>query len=382
MSQEQQQENKQKIRIGLIFGGRSGEHEVSLASANSVMANLDKDKYEVIPIGITKTGAWLLGTDPTRLLAAPDAQPNSAQSDQQATTAVTLTGDPNVRRLIPLQNGTQLHDNGALDVIFPVMHGTYGEDGALQGLLEMANVPYVGCGVLGSALGMDKEKMKMLFQAIHLPVIPFLAYHRKQWEQAPETILLAVEQELGYPCIVKPANMGSSIGVSKAADRKTLEQAIAQAAEYDTKIIIERWLNVRELSCAVLGNEEPKTSLIGELVTEMTLLDYDAKYLHPGFHFDVPATIPGPLAEEVFHMSKQAFLVLDLSGLARVDFFLDRNDGRIYINEVNTMPDFTQDSVYPKLWSASNLPYPKLLDRLIELALERHQDRQRMRTRR
>lgn len=382
MSQEQQQENKQKIRIGLIFGGRSGEHEVSLASANSVMANLDKDKYEVIPIGITKTGAWLLGTDPTRLLASPDAQPNSAQSDQQATTAVTLTGDPNVRRLIPLQNGTQLHDNGALDVIFPVMHGTYGEDGALQGLLEMANVPYVGCGVLGSALGMDKEKMKMLFQAIHLPVLPFLAYHRKQWEQAPETILLAVEQELGYPCIVKPANMGSSIGVSKAADRKTLEQAIAQAAEYDTKIIIERWLNVRELSCAVLGNEEPKTSLIGELVTEMTLLDYDAKYLHPGFHFDVPATIPGPLAEEVFHMSKQAFLVLDLSGLARVDFFLDRNDGRIYINEVNTMPDFTQDSVYPKLWSASNLPYPKLLDRLIELALERHQDRQRMRTRR
>src|SRR5258706_1344410 len=382
MSQEQQQENKQKIRIGLIFGGRSGEHEVSLASANSVMANLDKDKYEVIPIGITKTGAWLLGTDPTRLLAAPDAQPNSAQSDQQATTAVTLTGDPNVRRLIPLQNGTQLHDNGALDVIFPVMHGTYGEDGALQGLLEMANVPSVGCGVLGSALGIDKEKMKMIFQAIHLPVIPFLAYHRKQWEQAPETILLAVEQELGYPCIVKPANMGSSIGVSKAADRKTLVQAIAQAAEYDTKIIIERWLNVRELSCAVLGNEEPKTSLIGELVTEMTLLDYDAKYLHPAFHFDVPATIPGPLAEEVFHMSKQAFLVLDLSGLTRVDFFLDRNDGRIYINEVNTMPDFTQDSVYPKLWSASNLPYPKLLDRLIELALERHQDRQRMRTRR
>ncbi|EFH87960.1 D-alanine--D-alanine ligase family protein [Ktedonobacter racemifer] len=382
MSQEQQQENKQKIRIGLIFGGRSGEHEVSLASANSVMANLDKDKYEVILIGITKTGAWLLGTDPTRLLASPDAQPNSAQSDQQATTAVTLTGDPNVRRLIPLQNGTQLHDNGALDVIFPVMHGTYGEDGALQGLLEMANVPYVGCGVLGSALGMDKEKMKMLFQAIHLPVLPFLAYHRKQWKQAPETILLAVEQELGYPCIVKPANMGSSIGVSKAADRQTLEQAIAQAGEYDTKIIIERWLDVRELSCAVLGNEEPKTSLIGELVTEMTLLDYDAKYLHPGFHFDVPATIPGPLAKEVFHMSTQAFLVLDLSGLARVDFFLDRNDGRIYINEVNTMPDFTQDSVYPKLWSASNLPYPKLLDRLIELALERHQDRQRMRTRR
>jgi D-alanine-D-alanine ligase len=200
MSQEQQQENKQKIRIGLIFGGRSGEHEVSLASANSVMANLDKDKYEVIPIGITKTGAWLLGTDPTRLLAAPDAQPNSAQSDQQATTAVTLTGDPNVRRLIPLQNGTQLHDNGALDVIFPVMHGTYGEDGALQGLLEMANVPYVGCGVLGSALGMDKEKMKMVFQSVGLPIVDYLVYRRNEWERSPEPIIDAVEQRLGYPC--------------------------------------------------------------------------------------------------------------------------------------------------------------------------------------
>jgi D-alanine-D-alanine ligase len=246
----------------------------------------------------------------------------------------------------------------------------------------MADLPYVGCGVLGSALGMDKEKMKMLFQAIHLPVIPFLAYHRKQWEQAPETILTAVEQELGYPCIVKPANMGSSIGVNTAEDRKTLEQAIAQAAEYDAKVIIERWLNVRELSCAVLGNEEPETSLVGELVTEMALLDYDAKYLHPGFHFAVPAHIPQTLAEEVFHMSKQAFLALDLSGLARVDFFLDRHDGRIYINEVNTMPGFTQDSVYPRLWSASNLPYPRLLDRLIELALERHRDRQHTRTRR
>jgi D-alanine-D-alanine ligase len=302
------------------------------------------------------------------------------RAKRQPDKAVVLAGGATVHDVLTLENGKPA-GIGSLDVIFPVLHGPYGEDGTIQGVFEMAGLPYVGCGVLGSALGMDKEKMKMLFQALHLPVIPFLAYHRKRWEQAPETILLAVEQELGYPCIVKPANMGSSIGVSKAADRKTLEQAIAQAVEYDTKIIIERWLNVRELSCAILGNEEPETSLIGELVTEMTLLDYDAKYLHPGFHLDVPAPIPQTLAEEVFHMSKQAFLVLDLSGLVRVDFFLDRHDGRIYINEVNTMPGFTQDSVYPKLWSARNLPYPKLLDRLIELALERHQDRQRMRTR-
>lgn len=370
---------QQKLRVGVIFGGRSCEHDVSLHSAASILANLDTKKYEVIPLGITREGTWLLDVNPDEMRALEER--TGERANRQPDKVVVLAGDATVHDLLILESGKPA-GIGPLDVIFPVLHGPYGEDGTIQGVFEMAGLPYVGCGVLGSALGMDKEKMKMLFQAIHLPVIPFLAYHRKQWEQAPETILLAVEQELGYPCVVKPANMGSSIGVSNATDRKTLEQAIAQAVEYDTKIIIERWLNVRELSCAVLGNEEPKTSLIGELVTEMTLLDYDAKYLHPGFHFDVPAPIPQTLAEEVFHMSKQAFLVLDLSGLARVDFFLDRNDGRIYINEVNTMPGFTQDSVYPKLWSASNLPYPKLLDRLIELALERHQDRQRMRTRR
>jgi D-alanine-D-alanine ligase len=370
---------QQKLRVGVIFGGRSCEYDVSLNSAASILANLDTNKYEVIPLGITREGTWLLDVNPDEMRALEER--TGERANRQPDKVVVLAGDATVHDLLILESGKPA-GIGPLDVIFPVLHGPYGEDGTIQGLFEMADIPYVGCGVLGSALGMDKEKMKMLFQAIHLPVIPFLAYHRKQWEQAPETILMAVEQELGYPCIVKPANMGSSIGVSNAADRKTLEQAIAQAVEYDTKIIIERWLNVRELSCAVLGNEEPKTSLIGELVTEMTLLDYDAKYLHPGFHFDVPATIPQTLAEEVFHMSKQAFLVLDLSGLARVDFFLDRNDGRIYINEVNTMPGFTQDSVYPKLWSAGNLPYPKLLDRLIELALERHQDRQRVRTRR
>ena len=275
MSQEQQQENKQKIRIGLIFGGRSGEHEVSLHSAASILANLDKDKYEVIPRGITREGTWLLDVNPDEMRALEERTGERAK--RQPGQAIVLAGDATVHDLLTLESGKPA-GIGPLDVMFPVLHGPYGEDGTIQGVFEMAGLPYVGCGVLGSALGMDKEKMKMLFQAIYLPVIPFLAYHRKQWEQAPETILMAVEQELGYPCIVKPANMGSSIGVSNAADRQTLEQAIAQAVEYDTKIIIERWLNVRELSCAVLGNEEPKTSLIGELVTEMTLLDYDAKY--------------------------------------------------------------------------------------------------------
>ncbi|MBO0795268.1 MAG: D-alanine--D-alanine ligase [Ktedonobacteraceae bacterium] len=368
---------QQKLRVGVIFGGRSCEHDVSLHSAASILANLDTNKYEVIPLGITREGTWLLGVTPDKM--PTPAEKTGEQENRQPDKAAVLAGDAKVYDLLALEDGKPV-GTGPLDVIFPVLHGPYGEDGTIQGLFEMAGLPYVGCGVLGSALGMDKEKMKMLFQAIHLPVIPYLVYKHRQWEQAPETILLAVEQELGYPCIVKPVNMGSSIGVSKAEDRKTLEQAIAQAVEYDTKIIIERWLNVREVSCAVLGNEEPEISLVGELVTEVEMLHYEGKYLQPAFNFTVPAAIPRPQTEELLRMAKQAFLVLDLSGLARVDFFLDRNDGRIYINEVNTLPGFTQDSVYPKLWSASNLPYPQLLDRVIKLALERHQDRQRLRT--
>jgi D-alanine-D-alanine ligase len=371
--------NQHKLRVGVVFGGRSGEHDVSLHSAASILANLDTSKYEVIPLGITSEGTWLLGVTPDEMQVLGER--TSGGENRPPENAIMLAGDPHSHELRALESGKPV-GVGPLDVIFPVLHGPYGEDGTIQGLFEMAGIPYVGCGVLGSALGMDKEKMKILFQAIGLPVIPFQTYQRKQWERAPESVLIAVEQELGYPCIVKPANLGSSVGVSKADDRETLKQAIMQAAEYDSKIIIERWLDVREISCAVLGNEEPETSLVGELVTEKALLDYDAKYIHPSFRFDVPADVPQTVAEDLFHMSKQAFLALDLSGLARVDFFLDRNDGRIYINEVNTMPGFTQDSVYPKLWSASNLSYPKLLDRLIELALERYHDRQRMRTRR
>jgi len=370
---------QQKLRVGVIFGGRSGEHDVSLHSADSVLANLDAEKYEVIPLGITREGAWLLGVNPDEM-QAPGEMTGEREKRQPQNNKVVLAGDAILYDVKSLEGGKPV-GVGPLDVVFPVLHGPYGEDGTIQGLLEMIGIPYVGCGVLSSALGMDKEKMKILFQAIHLPVIPFLTYQRRQWEQAPDAILRDVEQQLRYPCIVKPANMGSSIGVSKAEDSETLKQAIIQAAEYDKKIIIERWLDVREISCAVLGNEEPQLSLLGELVTQEAVLNYEGKYLHPAFRFQVPADIPQPLATECFSMAKQAFHVLDLNGLARVDFFLDRNDGRLYLNEINTMPGFTPDSVYPKLWSASGLPYPQLLDQLIELALERHQDRQRIRTR-
>ncbi|HYX50671.1 MAG TPA: D-alanine--D-alanine ligase family protein, partial [Ktedonobacteraceae bacterium] len=240
---------KKKIRIGIIFGGRSGEHEVSLASAESVMANLDRDKYEIVPIGITREGSWLLGTEPQMLRAAGPY--DSHDIGLETTRAVTLTSDPRLRRLIPVENGEELGNEGAIDVIFPVLHGTYGEDGALQGLLEMANVPYVGCGVLGSALGMDKEKMKLVFQAVGLPVAKYMVFRRNHWEHKPEFILDAVEQRLGFPCFVKPVNLGSSVGINKAHDRSELEHAINVAAEYDRKIIIERGLNCREVECAV-----------------------------------------------------------------------------------------------------------------------------------
>ena len=368
-----------KLRIGLIFGGRSGEHEVSLASARSVMENLDREKYDVVPIGITKEGSWLLGTEPAHLMAAEQSVGEEADDGTQ-TTAVTLTGDPRLRRLIPVQGGEKLHDNGALDVIFPVLHGTYGEDGTLQGLLEMANVPYVGCGVLGAALGMDKEKMKIVFQAIGLPNVDYLVYRRNEWERSPESIMDAIEQRLGYPCFVKPVNLGSSVGINKAHDRVELAHAMQIAAEYDRKIIIEHGINCREFECAVLGNDEPIVSVVGEVVASNEFYDYNAKYLDNQSQVIIPANIPQATAEEIRRQASKAFLALDLSGLARVDFFLEKESGQVYINEVNTLPGFTEISMYPKLWEASGLPYPQLLDRLIELAIERHEDKQRNRT--
>ncbi len=365
-----------KLRVGLIFGGRSGEHEVSLASAKSVLANLDPRRYDVVPIGIAKNGTWLLGDEQTAMLT--QAIVSTASSERS--TAVTLTGDPTVRRLIPLQGSAPLRDNGALDVIFPVLHGTYGEDGTLQGLLEMANVPYVGCGVLGAALGMDKEKMKMVFSSVGLPNVEYFSCRRNEWERAPEMVMNTVEQSIGYPCFVKPVNLGSSVGINKAHDRTELEHALQVAAEYDRKIIIERGINCRELECAVLGNDEPVVSVVGEVIASGEFYDYTAKYIGGTSQVVIPADLPQATAEEVRRQAIQAFLALDLSGLARVDFFLERETGKVYINEVNTLPGFTEISMYPKLWTASGLPYSQLLDRLIELAIERHTDRQRNKT--
>ncbi len=365
---------EKKIRVGLVFGGRSGEHEVSLASARSVMANLDSNIYEVIPIGITKSGTWLLGDEPTHALV------QGTQTAEEHTTAVTLTGDPTMRRLIPLQGNEPLQGNGALDVIFPVLHGTYGEDGTLQGLLEMANVPYVGCGVLGAALGMDKEKMKMVFSAVGLPNVEYFVCRRNEWERSPETVMNVVEQSLGYPCFVKPVNLGSSVGINKAHDRSELEHAIEVAATYDRKIIIERGINCRELECAVLGNDEPIVSVVGEVIASGEFYDYNAKYIDGKSQVIIPADLSQAITEEIRRQAIKAFLALDLSGLARVDFFLERETNKVYINEVNTLPGFTEISMYPKLWAASGLPYAQLLDRLIELAIERHTDRQRNKT--
>ena len=374
-----------KIRIGLVFGGRSGEHEVSLASAKSVMENLDPEKYEVVPIGITKAGTWLLGTSPDKLIAAGQEVPDEQARMQgdtvtQELTSVTLTGDPTVGHLIPLQGNEQLGDRGAIDVIFPVLHGTYGEDGTLQGLLEMANVPYVGCGVLGAALGMDKEKMKMIFATAGLPNVNYLVFRRNRWERDPVAILDAVEQRIGYPNFVKPVNMGSSVGVNKAHNREELAHALRVAAEYDHKIIVEQGINCRECECAVLGNDEPIASVVGEVVASNEFYDYSAKYINNKSQVIIPADIPQSTAQAIRRYAVEAFLALDLSGLARVDFFIERETGKVYINEVNTLPGFTQISMYPKLWEASGLPYAELLDRLIALALERHADRQRNRT--
>jgi D-alanine-D-alanine ligase len=279
-----------------------------------------------------------------------------------------------------VQNDRELGSEASLDVIFPVLHGTYGEDGSLQGLLDMANVPYIGCGVLGAALGMDKEKMKLLFQAAGLPIVEWLVFRRNEWERAPEPLLERIEQELGYPNFVKPANLGSSVGINKAHNREELYQGIQEAAEYDRKIVVERGIDCREFELGVLGNDEPVASVVGEIISSNEFYDYRAKYIDGKSMAIIPADLPQEVATEIRRQAIQAFQVLDLNGLARVDFFLDKATNKVYLNEVNTMPGFTEISMYPKLWEASGLPYPKLLERLIELGVERFEDRQRNRT--
>jgi D-alanine-D-alanine ligase len=385
-----------KLKVGILFGGRSGEHEVSLLSAASVLKAIDKKKYEVVPIGITKEGRWLTESHAERLLRGESAAEESGRhlraGDPQTTPGAVLLAKgqavivppvPQAHGLIPFESAAgSTQKSIAVDVIFPVLHGTFGEDGTIQGLLELADIPYVGAGVLGSAAGMDKDIMKQLFAFAGLAIVKHVTVLRSQWEKDPKKAIKLVENKLKYPVFVKPANLGSSVGISKAHDRKELGPAIKVAAEYDRKIVIEEGVGgrkhkARELECAVLGNDEPQASTVGEIVPSAEFYDYNAKYVDEGSQPVIPAKISKKQTKEVQGMAVRAFQSVDCSGLARVDFLMDPKNGKIYLNEINTMPGFTSISMYPKLWAASGLEYSELIDRLIQLALERQAEKKK-----
>jgi len=360
-----------KLKVGVIFGGRSGEHEVSLRSAESVINALDRDKYEIVPIAINKAGKWLASSEATNLL--PSAVMTTANQH------VAIFGDPTEKGLARFTGEGKADERDKIDVIFPVLHGTYGEDGTIQGLLEMADVPYVGCGVLASSAGMDKVVMKRLFREAGLPIVEFTHFLRTQWEADPLLIELRVAEEIGFPCFVKPANLGSSVGISKAVDTKSLSAAIAMAAKFDRKIVVERGVDAREIEVSVLGNDEPIASLPGEIVPQSAeFYDYQTKYVSAdGARLVIPAELGDQQTREIQQLAIRAFQAIDGSGLGRVDFFLEKETGKLLLNEINTMPGFTSISMYPKLWEASGLSYSQLIDRLIELAFERHREKSR-----
>jgi D-alanine-D-alanine ligase len=367
---------KEKLRVGLIFGGRSGEHEVSLLSAQGVMGAIDKEKYEVVPIGITKTGRWLASGDPMKALTSGvTAESNPA----------TLLAEPTQRGLMRLDE--QEHEQGItavqvsqLDVIFPILHGPYGEDGTVQGLLELAGIPYVGAGVAASSVGMDKALFKDIMRAHEIPVAPCLVLKRKTWEEQPEETIARIEAQIGYDCFVKPANLGSSVGISKAHNRAELGAALDEASRYDRKLLVEVAIDAREIEVSVLGNDEPIASTPGEIIPCNEFYDYSAKYLAGESELLIPAPVPAETAALVRQLAIEAYLSIDCAGMARADFLLDRTTGQVYINEVNTIPGFTPISMYPKLWEATGISYPELIDRLIQLALERHADKNRSAT--
>jgi D-alanine-D-alanine ligase len=400
---------KNKLRVGVLFGGRSGEHEVSLLSAASVLKAIDRARYEVVPIGITKQGRWVVSGDAERLLAGeyPDSgSSNLRAGDPQHTAPAALlakgqgvivppmpaAGGGRGGTLVPFERDASIspaHDALQLDVVFPVLHGTFGEDGTMQGLFELAGLAYVGSGVLGSATGMDKEVMKRLFLAAGLPITKHVTFLRHQWEQSPRKTISRLEAGLKYPLFVKPANLGSSVGISKAHDRKELGPAIELAASFDRKIVVEqavggrgnrsRMGKARELEVAVLGNDEPIASVVGEIVPGKEFYDYEAKYLSEGSQAVIPARLSKKQSKQVQAMALDAFRACDCAGLARVDFLLEAGrSSRLYLNEINTMPGFTSISMYPKLWEASGVKYRDLISRLIDLALERKAEQERI----
>jgi D-alanine-D-alanine ligase len=373
-----------KLRVGILFGGRSGEHEVSLLSAASILKAIDRDKFDVTPIGITKEGRWLAAGDARGLLeAGTSAAPRHFRAgDPETTPGAKLLHEGIPTLLAPEPRGSS-HPVSALDVVFPVLHGTFGEDGTIQGLFELAGIAYVGSGVLGSAAGMDKDAMKRLFAQAGLPIVKHITILRADWEKSPRKAIAKIESALQYPLFVKPANLGSSVGISKAHDRKELGPALTLAARYDRKLVIEQGVGgvkarARELEVAVLGNDAPRASVVGEIIPGKEFYDYEAKYLSEGSVPVIPAKLTSSESKKIREMAIAAFRACDLSGLARVDFLMEPGGRRrIYLNEVNTLPGFTQISMYPKLWEASGLSYRDLITRLIELALERHAEKNR-----
>ncbi len=359
---------KKRLRVGVLFGGRSGEHEVSLASAASVIRALDPEHYEVVPIGITKDGGWRAGSVASSASGLRDV----LRFGQR----VVLAAEPSTAALIPLGESSD-RAGLRLDVVFPVLHGTFGEDGTVQGLLELAGLPYVGAGVLGSAVGMDKDVQKRLLQQARLPVVPFLVVTRREWETGRKPTLARITKTFRFPVFVKPATLGSSVGMTKVRRHRDLPAALDHAAEFAQKILVERAITGREIEVSVLGNAEPQASVPGEIVPHREFYDYTAKYLEEGTRLLIPAPLTRTQARTFQQLAVRAFRVLECRGMARVDFFLERRTGKIYVNEINTIPGFTSISMYPKLWEASGLPYRKLIDRLIALALEEHREKAR-----
>ena len=388
-----------KLRVGVLFGGRSGEHEVSLLSAASVLNAIDKKKYDVVPIGITKQGRWVTAAHAERLLQGkPPETPEprhlrAGDPEATASAAVLARGEGVVVPPMPGENHASLmpfetdaHELPAavnavdVDIIFPVLHGTFGEDGTIQGLLELADIAYVGAGVLGSAAGMDKDVMKRLFRDAGLPIVKHVTVLRSEWREQPSKVRKQIESALKYPVFVKPANLGSSVGISKVHDSSELPAAMDEAARFDRKLVIEQGVGgakakAREIECSVLGNDKPIASVPGEIVPVKEFYDYDAKYLVEGSESIIPAKVGKAKQKEVQQLAVAAFQAVDCSGLARVDFLMDPRTQKLFVNEINTMPGFTSISMYPKMWAATGIPYPELMDRLIELGMERHAEK-------
>ena len=387
-----------KLRVGVLFGGRSGEHEVSLLSAASVLNAIDKSKYEVVPIGITREGRWVTASHAERLLKGkPDEHEarhlRAGDPETTAAAAVLARGEgvvvppmpgENHSALVPFETDAQQLRAAVkpvdVDIIFPVLHGTFGEDGTIQGLLELADIAYVGAGVLGSAAGMDKDVMKRLFRDAGLPIVKHVTVLRSEWRERPKQVRKQIDSKLRYPVFVKPANLGSSVGISKVHDGGELAAAMDEASRFDRKLVIEEGVGgkkgkAREIECSVLGNDQPIASVAGEVVPIKEFYDYNAKYLDEGSELIIPAKLSKAKQKEVQRLAIQAFQAIDCSGLARVDFLMDPRSGKMYVNEINTLPGFTSISMYPKLWEASGIPYSELIDRLIQLGRERHADK-------